>query len=404
MGLSARLAVATPIAVLASFAFVATLRLSVAETLARRDNVDALERAARIMPSNAEYRARLAILVSTRQDDLRAAIQSNPREPSWWILLAVQQEEEGNVSGAEKSLLEANRVCRYFVPRWSMAAFQYRHGRPTEFVRWARAAIATEAKTPESLFQMARKLGIAPDRILDGMLPETPPALEAYLRFLVDQGSLPEVYAAAVKLISVGGKEDRQGLFQAIEALYGAGRTNEAVDLWNRVVQARWIGFSALDPSLGVSLSNGNFQSERLERGFDWRYPAALGVSFSQPESTGGLAIQFSGNQPESCALLTQHLPLLPGRQYQIVTRYRAQGIAPNGGLRWTIATNADDHLAIYSPIPGENETSGEVRTTFGAPPHPGPLDLLLEYRRQPGTTRIAGTVWIYSVQILLLP
>ena len=71
---------------------------------------------------------------------------------------SVRQEEDGDVAGAKRSLREANTVSRYYIPRWSFAAFYYRQGNKSEFIRWAKLALSAGYGQPESLFQMAQRL------------------------------------------------------------------------------------------------------------------------------------------------------------------------------------------------------------------------------------------------------
>ena len=140
---------------MAGYAGLEAIRFSRAEQLSRSDTVEALQAALLKTPGNAEYHARIATLDPTRADELRKALSLNPTNTSWWIMQSVRQEQDGDIAGAERSLHQANLVSRYYVPRWSLAAFYYRQGNKEEFIRWANLALSVGNGVPESLFQMA---------------------------------------------------------------------------------------------------------------------------------------------------------------------------------------------------------------------------------------------------------
>src|ERR1035438_4200726 len=190
-----RFALAIPAALLASYAMGETVRFAWAERLSRKDTVEALQAALRVTPGNADYYARVATLDPSRNADLSLALTLNPRDPSWWIMQSVRQEEDGDVAGAEQSLRQANRVSRYFTPRWSLAAFYYRQGNKGEFIRWARSALSVGNGPPESLFQMAQRMDLTSSQILDSLLPEVPARVQPYLHPLLQQGKVEQEHA-----------------------------------------------------------------------------------------------------------------------------------------------------------------------------------------------------------------
>ena len=404
MRLRARIATALVLAAPLSYGIVQAARLAHADRLAQADTVEALRAASQIEPGNAEYHARIATLDPSQDDQLKAALQLNPRNPSWWIMQSVRQEEEGDLAGAEASLLKANSVCRYYTPRWSLASFYYRQKNVPQFVRWARASLSVGYGDSESLFRMAQRLGIASETIFREVVPGNPDKVAAYLYLMMNDGNIDQVYEPSAKLVDLGAKPTRNTVLVNCETLFLRGKTAQSLALWNKAVQAGWVAFSRLDPEAGKSQARDNFRGERIEQGFDWRYPAPQGVSVSAAEPDGSLRVEFSGKQPPNCELASQYTPLLAGRKYHLTVHYRSDSIAPESGLQWSVLTVPAGQSLASIRLNAPAGEAGEQSIGFEAPKTQAPARLLLSYARSPGTTRIEGTLWIESVELTLLP
>jgi hypothetical protein len=398
------LALAVPAVLLAGYAIAEVARFAHAEQLSRGDTVEALQAALVLTPRNADYHARIATLDSARDDQLRVALTLNSKDPSWWIMLSVRQEQDGDVAGAEKSLRQANLVSRYFTPRWSFAAFYYRQGSKAEFIRWARSALSAGSGQPESLFQMAQRLDFTSSQILDDLLPEVPDRLDAYLHLLLQQGRVGQEHAAAAQLVRIGSKENRSSILETCESLFIAGEIDQAVDLWNTAIRVGWINLLPLDPVSGKSLANGSFAGEPLERGFDWKNSTPSGVSAIRSIPDRSLYLEFSGTQPESCELMGQFVPLLPRRRYQLKVRYRLRHSQSGSGLQWSVLPVPSGKPVMVGLMNRAAEEFVDQIFSFDAPLQQCPVRLLLSYTRLPGTTRMEGELWIQSVQLTLLP
>ncbi|MGD0499007.1 MAG: hypothetical protein ABSC23_11285 [Bryobacteraceae bacterium] len=403
MRLTARLALAIVMAVAAAYGLLVAARSARAEWLARPDTSVALRAASRVAPGNADYHARLATLDASDDADLRIALVSNPWRTSWWIAQSVRQEQDGDVTGAERSLLRANAVCQYYTPRWSLAAFYYRQGDKPGFVKWAKLALSSGYGPSEPLFQMAQRLEIPSGEILRSIVPRDPARIESYRSFLLQHGDLEASFAAASELIQAGTAADLAGVLATCDALYLAGGIGPSVALWNGAIQVGWMKLQTLDPAAGKSLANPAFD-ERVEQAFDWRRPNPPGVALSRSEPDGALRFDFSGYQPETCDLLSQYVPLLPGRRYQLDVRFRTQGIPPDSGLTWSIRTLPASQRVAGGPLSAPSDDPVELVFPFETPPKEVPMRLLLSYARASGSMRIEGKLSVQSVQLTLIP
>jgi hypothetical protein len=397
-----RLAIAIPAVALAAFGIFRTSLVARADLLARRDTVAALTAAAAILPANALFHARIAELDPSRSGELDRALVLNPRNASWWIMRSVQQEESGDLAGTEASLRSSVAVARYYVPLWSLTAFYYRQANVPAFIRSAKDTLSVGSGDPRSLFQMATKLNLTPEVIEKQILPDRPETQSAWLAYSVERENWPSVTQTARRLTAAGSKTDAPAVLSACERLFLAGKLDESVAVWNAAIGAGWFSLNRLNPAAGASLTDETFSAPRIGLGFDWKViaPAEVAVSFSAEHYA---RLEFSGDEPESVDLLSQYLPLLPARRYKLTARSRTEDLPPATGLHWlvTALTPTRTVEALSPNLSGEDVT--ETSLEFETLPQPTPFRLMLIYRREPGTTRIKGRLWVQSLRLELL-
>jgi pentatricopeptide repeat protein len=393
-----RAAIALILAIPLAYGLWRTERLAQADWLAQEDTVAALQAASRIEPSNAAYYKRITVLDPARREDLDAALRLNPRDPSLWDTLAGRQEQDGDPAGAEKSLLQADSVCQYYTPRWMTAYFYFRRGKRAEFTKWARNAMSVGAGETQSIFQMAKQMGMSSKEIASQVVPDDPLKVVALINFLFDNHEPAETYEPAAKLVGLGAKNQRWQVLRVCDSLFESGNFAGAVALWNQMVKAGWVPFGELDPRAGKVLARTNFSGEKIEHGFDWTYWLPQGVSASTGETEGSLRLEFSGNEPTDFDLVSMLVPLSPGQKYRLAVKYRLNGVKPDCGLAWSIATISDGKPVATAAFGKGTEASVDFEA------QKKPARLLMTYNKSLGTTRIEGTVWIESVKLEPVP
>ena len=129
-----------------------------------------------------------------------------------------------------------------------------------------------------------------------------------------------------------------------------------------------------------------------------------MSVSASRSVPDRSLCLEFSGSQPESCELVSQLVPLLPNRQYQIKVRYRVRSASIATGLQLSVVPVSSGKPVMVGTMNPAAEEFVEQSFPFQSPPQQAPMKILLSYNRLPGTTRMEGTLWIQSVQLALRP
>ena len=109
-----------------------------------------------------------------------------------------------------------------------------------------------------------------------------------------------------------------------------------ALRVWNALAGKHLIDYPSLDPAVGLSLTNGLLAKPFLGRGFDWRLYPQSGIYLRRALSPPLVRFDFSGNQLEFCELLTQFVPVSPGRQYRLAVRYSTDNLSGTTGLAWS--------------------------------------------------------------------
>ncbi|MBI3697467.1 MAG: hypothetical protein HY238_21860 [Acidobacteria bacterium] len=406
---------AIPLRILLSLAAVAilgyacfwTLRLGYADHLYHSESAEDARRAAKLVPASARYQARWAAMLDRSGKDpaaslaaLEAALACNLWDSSSWIDLGLRAEMDQDFANAESSLLEAAHVDKQYDPRWTLVNFYFRRNDPEKFWLWARQAAAISYGDPAPLFRLCWRVTQDPAVILERAIPPQPQILLRYLAFLLADNHLDGVEEAAQRAAKYAGREDLPVLFASCDRLLGAQQLPGALRIWSALCERRLLPYPAPDPGRGWFLTNGDFGVSPVSHGFDWRVHPPEGVSCSRDRSPLALRVTFSGKQPESCEIMNQFVPLLPGRQYRFRFRYRTSGIGPHTGLRWRVfdaATGAE--LGDRSPyLSSEDQTTEDL--PFATPPGVRLARVVLAYQRALGTTRIEGSAFLSDTSL----
>ncbi|MDQ6759452.1 MAG: hypothetical protein M3Z32_06240, partial [Acidobacteriota bacterium] len=312
------------------------LRYAWAGMLADNDTVAALHRATQLEPQNAAYFSRLAALDPEHQAVwLETALKLHPTDAVLWIERGVHQEISGDPEAAEADLLEAARRDHQYVPRWTLAAFYFRQHHVAKFQAAARQALEMAWGDALPLFQMAAQLGMTLDDVRRTMLPDRAPVLAAFVSECLRRNNLEETLRTTRRLVEIGAPDDRSTALAPIDALFRAGQTGGAVELWNRLADRHWIPHPAIHPA--ALIPNPDFSLPFLPAGFDWHPSIVDGVVFWRLGAGHGLQVEISGRQPESCTLLTLPLPLNAARKYAL--HIQASGVPAGAGLKWKLGT-----------------------------------------------------------------
>ena len=385
-----------------------SFRLAYADRLFHVPTAQALEHATRLAPDNAEYNARWAGLLNTpaREPQILAhlakATSLDPWMSSAWIDLGLRAEHNGDFESAGKYLRQAVTVDRTYKPLWTLANYYFRRNDPERF--WPAARRALNVADPRyhdltPLFQLCWLAAEDPGTVLTLAIPYKKDTQKAYFTFLLARDRLESAAQVADLLLKTAGDEELPVLLSYCDRLIDTSNARLAVPVWNELCRKTLLPFQPLDPDHGVSLTNGAFQIPLVSRGFDWRLVSVPRVS-AQRLDLPGIRFEFDGNQPERCELLTQVVPLLAGRRYQLRFHYQTERIPPQSGLEWQVY-NSSTGAALPSDahfLSSGSRTEGSV--IFSTYSTPTLARLALIYERIIGTTPIEGSLTLSKVTL----
>lgn len=367
-------------------------RLALADHLFRQDTETSIREAISATPDAWSYYRRLSELEPEHAEKLLAtAVRLNPYDAQADIDLGLQYEAQGDFGRAEKWFLRAFAVDRTYLPRWSLASFYFRRGNMAAFWTWARRAADMPSDSTGPLFELCWRVSPDASEITRRIVNNDPDLLRQYLDFLLSKDQASPAAEIAIRIIHHGDpNSDLPREFAAINQLIADNDGDPAQAIWTALIARHWVSAE------GGSPNNPNFARGPLPVGFDWALHSCSGIQ-SVPGPLG-LETEFSGLEPDQCAIAEQAVVLGPG-SYQMDYSYRTEGIAPGTGVQWQItAAGLSKPLAQSSDLSSETPTRASM--LFSIPQGISLAQLHLIYQRALGTTPISGSLVISSVRI----
>ncbi len=370
--------------------------------LFHEDTAKSVPAAVALVPYNAEYVARLAAWEpSERIALLRRAVALDPFDYQSWIQLGLMAElQEQNIVQAERDYLKAAQVNHMFLPKWTLMNFYFRRQNQREFFRWAKATLAITPYSSDPVFAQMWLITQQPS-VIAAAIPDRARILVQYAWFLSNSGQFRAIPPVVNRLVKTAGNSDphawgRDDLVATIEdRLLASADVDGALQVWTSMQRGGWLHESI--PSPAHPITNGNFDVSFYPHGFDWQPSPAPGATVDDFPDEKALRITLSGDQPESCLLLRQYIPLDPGRTYHLKWSASAGQIEDPQGLTWHVRpVGIESHTDLSS-----GDIVGAVNGwDFRSPARVNLCRLTLEYARPLGTVRARGSVSLRSVSL----
>jgi len=371
-----------------------SIRLAYADMLFRENTAASVERAVELDAANARYRAWLAEIQEYEGRDPSAALETasilNPSDSAIWIRRGLRAESRSDFANAEEFLLHGAAIDKLYAPRWALANYYARRGDLERFWPWVRSALEIGYDDLTSVFRLCWSLSSDAELIRSQAIPPQSSVLRKYLAFLTREDHLDAAVPVARSILSQAGPTDTPVLLDYCDRLIEKKQTSSALGIWNALSQRRLIPFTPLDPVLGLAITNGAFQSELLQRGFDWRLSAEPEISAARSSSPPALRFRLSGKQPEHCELLSQFIPLAHGT-YRLGFEYKTS-LGSRSGLRLIVGD-----LARSSELNGAEWEQAQV---IFRSDRPSLARLRLVYERESGAARAEGEIWLRNATI----
>jgi pentatricopeptide repeat protein len=335
------------------FAAPRSIRTAVADWLMSAGTLDGFERANRFAPDDARLLARWAVYRSNNDDpspavdeDLRRAARLNPFDSAVLMTLGLREEFRGNTIEAERYLVRAAEIDRQFKPAWTLANYYYRANQPEKGWPMIQRILSLEPLgfDPSPVFELCwRQVAdlqatdnqatgnqktadqVAASRKILGLIPKRGHKPVQYLEFLIGShradaavDAWPEALAAADR----ADPSDISTLTGLVDFLADADRLEEAITVWNQLVDRGIINSGHLAPAKGVSIADPDFKFEPLAKVFGWRVADVPGVFASG--FSGSVRFEITGDEPQSFQFLSTLGPVLSDTPYRL--RWKSDG------------------------------------------------------------------------------
>jgi hypothetical protein len=292
------------------------------------------ERAVKYDPTNAEYHFLLAQIYnySTQHLDLdRArieyefAVQYNPDRSQYWLELSKFYEQTGNIERCRYAMAKALENDPNFALRhWAAANLYVRLGDQQAADRELRRAAELDVNYTVQVLDLVWTVYGDPELVLSTHVPNTREANLTALNYFSDHDSARGAELAWQRLKSF--EVARRDRLHYIEYL-----------LRNRRPHDGWTVFAA-DISEASPFYNGDFESDPLNGGFDWRYSSSDDIEVHRDHSTAkegltSLLIQFSGTQNPDFRDVWHYLAVEQNRAYTLQFWMKTEGLTTDEGI-----------------------------------------------------------------------
>jgi hypothetical protein len=385
-------------------------RAYLAAHLAENPDLPNIERATRLEPSNAEYRALLGrnlALSGPSLDgaisDYRIAVHLNPYESRYWLDLAGAYQIAGLAHEEAQSVeqaVEADPTTPHVA--WEAANFFLIQGNLGKALPYFRTVLANDPDAVDSALQLCWRATGDANQIVDQALPRRAELYLSFLRLLVAKQEVAAAENTWDRLIGLQQTFPPKLAFPYFRLLLAKQEVTAAKTGWQQLAHVDE-EIQPYLPSRENLIVNGGFEENLLNGGFDWWYEsnphAALAIDTDRfYGGTRSLSVTFDGrNAPD--AGITQFIPVKPDSDYEFSAESRTQDIDSASGPRFAITdAYANSTFALTDDLLGTNPWHKQ-QVRF----HTGPNTSLLFLRvvRQPPAPLIRGKLWIDDVRLV---
>jgi tetratricopeptide (TPR) repeat protein len=385
-------------------------RAYLASDLAANPSVSDIQRAIRLEPSNAEYRALLgrylALSGASLDDaisDFRTAVHLNPYESRYWLDLASAYQVAGRIDEQAQSVERAVEVDPT-TPHvaWEAALFFLVQGDKVRALNNFRVVLANDPEAVDSALQLCWRATGDANQIFEHALPRRTDLYLSFLRLLVSNQEVVAAENAWEHLIGLQQPFPTQLAFPYFRFLIAKHEVAAAKTAWEQLAKVD----GALEPYLPSHenlIVNGGFEETLLNGGFDWWYQSSSHVALAIDTSecyrgTRSLSITFDGHNASEAGV-SQFIPVKPDTDYEFSAESKTEDIESASGPRFSITdAYTNSSYVLTDDLLGTNPWHMQR-----AQLHTGPNTnlLLLRIIRQPAAPLIRGKLWIDNLRLV---
>jgi tetratricopeptide (TPR) repeat protein len=386
------------------------LRAYLASHLAADPTLSNLNKAARLEPSNAEYRELLGrnlALLGANLDDAIASYQTavhlNPYAARSWLDLAGAYQVAGRTSEQEQSVehaVEADPTTPHVA--WEAANFFLVQGDQERALHNFRVVLANDPEEVNSALQLCWRATRDANQILDQALPRRAELYLSFLSLLIDEQEVAAAETVWNHLIALNQEFSAKLAIPYFRFLIAKHEVTAA--------QSGWQQLAGVDRSLQPYLPsrenlvvNGGFEEKVLNGGFDWWYQSNSHAALAMDTSvffngTRSLSITFDGYNPGDAGIV-QFVPVKPNTNYEFTAEYRTEDIDSASGPRFAIAdAYTNTSYVLTDDALGTNPWRAHLaRFQTG----PSTNLVWLKIVRDPAAPLIRGKLWIDDLKLV---
>jgi tetratricopeptide (TPR) repeat protein len=369
-----------------------------------------MQRAIRLEPSNAEYRALLGryfalsgASIDEAISEFRTAVHLNPYESMYWLDLASAYQVAGRIDEQAQSVeqaVEADPTTPNVA--WVAANFFLIQGNLGKALSCFRTVLANDPNAVDHALRLCWRATGDVNKIFDQALPRRADLYLSFLGLLVSKQEVVPAESAWDHLIGLRQTFPPKVAFPYFQLLIAKQEVKAAETAWQQLAQIDE-EIQPYLPSHENLVVNGGFEETLLNGGFDWWYQpnphAALAIDTDQfYGGTRSLSVTFDGrNSPD--AGIAQFIPVKPDTDYQFSAESRTQDIDSASGPRFAIAdAYTNSSYVLTDDLLGTNPWHRQqARFHTG----PGTNLLFLKVVRQPAAPLIRGKLWIDDVRLV---
>jgi tetratricopeptide (TPR) repeat protein len=388
-----------------------------ADHLAQTPTQKTFGRAARLDPSDADYRMKLGRMYQYSLTEIepelalqqfRQAIELSPMDAQAWLDLGAALELQGKTTEAEAALRRADFLAPHLPGfQWAIGNFFLLHGNTDEAFKHFAGVLAGTDRYNGVIFNMAWKASGDANKILNEVIPPNVATEFSYLGYLVGAQHLPEAHQVWQRIAQSSARFSPRQAAGYIDSLNAARQPAEAYQVWQDLMRKGLIP-GANASSGGNLIFNGDFEQPPLNMGFDWRIGDVAGAETSLDDAmfhSGAHAarIEFDGKLNVGYWHLYQFVKVEPGHSYRLRAFVKAEGITTDSGPRLEVRDAYDSRLLDRGSesITGSTEGWSPVSIDFSTGPK---TELVMVDVIRPQSQRIdnqiAGKFWVDDVTL----
>ena len=331
---------------------------------------EALQAALRWDPYNAQYYDSLATLRHFYADNenpdeqlrlYERATNLSPRNAPYWADLGTAYDWAGKHDKALRALERARDLFPNSPEmNWRLANFYVRSGKTQESLTTLQKVLLGGGVPRPDVFALAESAAPDKETILREMIPAQASILLDYLNYQARAGDMPAAEQVWGRLLESKLPFELPESFLYLDALIQKRETEALARAWS-ALGARFPEKAGKVVASGNVVTNGDFESDILNGGLDWRVVPVEGatVSLDSSERFAGrsVRIEFDGTRNLDYGHFFHYVLVQPNTRYRFSGFVRTLGITTDSGPRFQL-------FDAYHPGKELRETENRVGTS----------------------------------------